>query len=182
MSRFSFSPCPNGHADISRQISEIMLPSLLLYVPPHTWLNNSVPRHSGRHPGDAIRYPQPILILDIRLDNSRCFSNMSRSHISSTSSRCRQCHHGLGIHRLGFHNRRGSSPFTFYIFEPHNSPLIFCKDAVRIGHSGCVRTRDGSFSPHHYFDSSNISTQISYLLCRNYDFRNKQKSQKKLKK
>lgn len=154
-------PCPNGHADISRQISEIMLPSLLLYVPPQTRLNSSVPRHSGSHPVDAIRYPQPILILDIRLDNFRCFSNMSRSHTSSTSSRFRQCHHGLGIHRMGFHNRRGSSPFTFYNFEPHNSPLIFCKDAVRIGHSGCVRTRDRGFSPHHYFDSSNISRHIS---------------------
>lgn len=108
-----------------------------------------------------LRYPQPILFLRIRLDNSRYFSNLSRSHTSSISSLLRQCRYGLGIHQLGFHKGRRSSPFTFYIFKPHNSPLTFCKDAVRNGYSDCVRTRDESFSPHHHFDSSDISTQIS---------------------
>lgn len=108
-------PCPNDHTDNCRQISETMLPPLLIL--------GSTTLYRGTQVVTLVmppRYPQPIFSLDIRLDNSRCFSNTSRSRTSS-SPLC-QCCHGLGIHRLGFHKGRGLEQYTntdqqFFIYS-----------------------------------------------------------------
>ena len=134
-----------------------------------------------------IRYLQPIPFLDTRLDNSRCFSNPSRRHTSSTSSFLCQCRHGLGIHRLGFYKRRGSSTFTFYIFESHITFRLLQGQSQEVGHLfGCVGPE--MKASRHIITSTRAIYQhqsaILHLLCRNYDFRNKkkQKHQEKFEK
>lgn len=134
-----------------------------------------------------IRYLQPIPFLDTRLDNSRCFSNPSRRHTSSTSSFLCQCRHGLGIHRLGSYKRRGSSTFTFYIFESHITFHLLQGQSQEVGHLfGCVGPE--MRASRHIITSTRAIYQhqsaILHLLCRNYDFRTKKtkKTMKKLKK
>ena len=148
-----------------------MLPSLLLDVPHCTRLDNSIPRHSGRYPGDAIT----VSAADSLPHHPTCHISMLQRHGSDLTSSihsllCRR-RHGLGIHWLGFHGGRGSSTFTLYTFELHNSPLIFYKGkAKRLGTSSAALGLEMK-APRHIITSTRAL--YLHLFCGNYDFQTK---------
>lgn len=134
-----------------------------------------------------LRYPQPILFLDIRLDNSRYFSNTSRSHTSSTSSFCDNFAMDWASIGQGFAKEEASrhSPST----SSNLTPLL-STSAKTQSEMGTLAVFGPEMSaPRHIITSTRATYQhrsaILHLFCRNYDFQNNkttQKTKKKLKK